>query len=136
MKNKVRIKTESQRCNYNAVNTPTSYHNLNSQAIGNGMNLLVSFSMFTLFSKNFDLQPQQKYSLWGFTVILKLYIKDTISIWPLLSNHKTHLAFMTLGQYRESQRVQCDSRWLSGNQAIFSQIFFYRSFDGIGKYFM
>lgn len=136
VKNTVRIKRESTICNHSAMNTPTSCYNLNCQAIGNEMNLLVSFSVFILLYKNSVLQHQQKNSPWGFAIILQLYIKDIISIWPLIPNHKTYLAFMTPGQYCNSQGVQCHSRWLSGNQAISCHMLSYRSFNTMRKYFI
>ena len=75
---------------------PTSCHNPNRQDIGNEMNfLLVYFSVFILFSKNSDLQHQQKISPWGFAVVLRLCVTYIINIWPLVPNHQTHVAFVT-----------------------------------------
>lgn len=104
---KVRVQKESKVWNYDAAGAPTSCYNLHCQAIGNEMDLQVSFSVYFV-SKTliFSIRKKKKLTL-RVAIIPHVYIKDIISIWPLVPSHITHLNFMTPGLYRKSQGAQC-----------------------------
>lgn len=71
-------KRESKVWNYDAAGAPTSCYNLRCQAIGNEMNLQVSFSVFILFSKLWSSASEKKNLPWGlllFHTVHKGYYK-------------------------------------------------------------
>lgn len=126
----------NQRCNDNTINTLTSCCNLNCQATGNEINLLASFSIFILFSQNYDLQHQQK------KIHLKGFYYPTIM-------HKRYYKHLAFGSQPQNKSRLYDSRIVlqvpssaMSQQAIKwkpSNIFphtFYRSFDRMQKYFI